>query len=116
MPGMENHPFGGPRHPPVLDMTLDGQFRSAPEAAPQPPRGWLDRLLARVSGVAMLLALGAGGLLVAALAVLAISVLLPVVLLAAVLGAGALWWKLRRAGFRMQGGGGRRMRFVVVRR
>ncbi len=118
MPNMENDPFGGPRRPPVLDMTLDGQFRAPPQPGPQPPRGWLDRALGKVGGLALLLALGAGGLLLASLAIVAIGVLLPVVLVAGLVGAGALWWKLRRAGFRMQGGGpgGRRMRFVVVRR
>ncbi len=115
MPGMDNSPFGHPRNPPVLDMTLDGQFRTAPQA-PAPRRTWLDRALGKVSGLALLLALGAGGLLLVALAVLAIGVLLPVVLVAGVIGVGTLWWKLRRAGLRVQGGGGRRMRFVVVRR
>ncbi len=109
MPDMENHPSGHPRNPPVLDMTLDGQFRTASEAPAR--RGWLDRALAKVSGVALLLALGAGGLMLAALAVLAVSILLPVVLGAGVIGAGTLYWKLRRAGL-----GGQRMRFVVVRR
>ena len=110
MPDMENHPSGHPRNPPVLDMTLDGQFRTAPEATAR-RRTWLDRALAKVSGVALLVALGAGGLLLAALAVLAVSILLPVVLVAAVIGAGTLYWKLRRGGF-----AGQRMRFVVVRR
>jgi hypothetical protein len=107
---MENHPFGRPRNPPVLDMTLDGQFRTAPEAAAR-PRTWLDRALGKVSGLALLLALGAGGLLLAALAVVAISVLLPVVLVAGVVGAGTLYWKLRRAGLGRPG-----VRFMVVRR
>jgi hypothetical protein len=110
MPGMEHHPSGHPRNPPVLDMTLDGQFRGAPEA-PLRRRTWLDRALGKVSGLALLVALGAGGLLLAALAVLAVSLLLPVVLIAAVIGAGTLYWKLRRAGLT-----GQRLRFVVVRR
>ncbi len=110
MPGMEHAPSGHPRNPPVLDMTLDGQFRTAPEA-PASRRSWLDRALGKVSGLALLVALGAGGLLLAALAVLAVSVLLPVVLMAAAIGAGTLYWKLRRAGL-----AGQRLRFVVVRR
>lgn len=80
--------------PPVIDMTPDGEFRD-----PVPPRGPgpFDRLLARVGGIAMLVALGAGALLLAGLAVLAISVLLPVVLMAGLIGGGSLWWRMRRA-------------------
>ncbi len=109
MPGMDNSPSGHPRRPPVLDMTLDGQFRTAPEAPRR--RTWLDRALGKLGGVALLLALGAGGLLLAALAVLAVGILLPVVLVAGLVGAGSLYWKLRRAGMGRQG-----LRFVVVRR
>ena len=106
----------GPRRPPVLDMTLDGEFRTGPEPATQ-PRGWLDRALGKLGGLALLLAVAAGGLLLAALAVLAIGVLLPVVLVAGLIGIGTLWWKLRRAGFRVQSAGdGRRRRYTLVRR
>ncbi len=105
MPPMEHNPQGGPRRPPILDMTLDGQFREAPDA-PMPRRG-LDRFLGKLSGLALLVALAAGGLLLAGLAVLAIGILLPVVLVAGLVGAGSLWWRLRRAG---------RAGFVVPRR
>ena len=45
-------------------------------------------------------------------AVLFVGLLLPVALVAGALGAGSLWWRLRRA--RRQGGDG--FRFVVIRR
>jgi hypothetical protein len=109
MLGMEQDPFAGSRRPPVLDMTLDGQFRSAPEYGAGPRLGWLDRVLGRVGG----LALTAGGLVLAGLAVLAIGLLLPVMLVAGLVAFGTLWWRMRRAGFRAQG---RNLRFVVVRR
>ena len=95
--------------PPVIDMTPEGEFRDpAPPQAARP----FDRFLARVGGVAMLVALGAGALLLAGLAVLAISVLLPVVLIAGLIGGGSLWWRMRRAGHT----GGRPVRFVFIRR
>ena len=54
-------------------------------------------MLARLGSVAMLVALSAGGLLLAALALLAIGVLLPIVLAAGAVGALTLWWRLRKA-------------------
>jgi hypothetical protein len=45
----------------------------------------------------MLVALGAGGLLMAAVALLAIGVLLPIMLAAGAIGATILWWRLRKA-------------------
>ena len=53
--------------------------------------------MARLGGVALLVALAAGGLLLAALALLAIGVLLPIVLAAGAIGAVTLWWRLRKA-------------------
>lgn len=111
MPGMSDPfgvPPGGRRPPVVLDMTPEGEFRTPPETAPRP---WLDRALGRVGGLAMLVALGAGGLLLAGLAVLAIGVLLPVVLVAGLVAFGTLYWKLRRAGLRPGA-----VRFTVMRR
>ncbi|NKC31949.1 hypothetical protein [Falsiroseomonas selenitidurans] len=99
---METH-----RTPPVLDMTPEGEFRHPP-APPQP--GWLDRTLARVGGVALLIALIAGGLVLASLAVVFVGLILPVLLVAGLIGAGSIWWRLRRA--RQQG----RPVFVVMRR
>jgi len=92
--------------PPVIDMTPEGEFRD-----PVPPRamGTLDRLLARIGGIAMLVALGAGVLALAGLAVLALSVLLPIALIAGLIGAGSLWWRMRR-------NGGQPVRFVFIRR
>lgn len=80
------------RRPPVIDMTPDGQFRELGL-----PRGtWVDRTLARVGGVAILLAVVAGGLVIAALAFALVGLLLPVLLGASVVGAAALWWRARR--------------------
>ncbi len=88
-------------------MTPDGQFTQPPT----PPRpGMLDRILARVGGVALLVALVAGGLVLASLAVLFVGLILPVLIVAGLIGAGSLWWRLRRA--RQQG----RPVFVVMRR
>jgi hypothetical protein len=113
MAGMENDPFTDSRRPPVLDMTLEGQFRTAPEPTGGiPRRSWLDRLLGRVGGAALLLALATGGLVLAGLAVLAIGLLLPVMLVAGLVAFGTLWWRVRRAAKST----GRSMRFVVVRR
>ena len=95
------------RPPPVLDMTPEGEFRD-----PAPRRATaLDRLLGRVGGVALLVALGTGGLVLAGLAVLAIGLLLPLALLAGLVAFGTLWWRLRRAGLRPGA-----LRFRVVRR
>lgn len=92
--------------PPVIDMTPEGEFR---DPQPQRPSSALDRLLARIGGVALLVALGAAGLLLAGLAVVAIGILLPVVLVAGLIGGGSLWWRMRRSG-------GQPVRFVFVRR
>jgi|1048.fasta_scaffold07488_3 hypothetical protein len=82
------------RPPIIIDMTPEGEFRDP--VPPPAPRG-LEGLLARLGGAAMLVALSAGGLLLAALAVLAIGVLLPIVLAAGAIGAITLWWRLRKA-------------------
>ncbi len=55
-----------------------------------------------------------GGLLLAGLAVLAIAVLLPVALVAGAIGAGALWWRIRRA--RRDGTVPQGVRFVIIKR
>ncbi len=87
-------------------MTPEGEFRD-----PVPPqgKGGLDRILARLGGVAMLVAIGATALVLAGLAVLAIGVLLPVAIIAGGIGAASLWWRARR-------GGGQPVRFVIIRR
>lgn len=108
MPMMENDPFARNR-PPVLDMTPEGGFREPPPR----PASWLDRALGRVGGLALVVALGAGGIVLAALAVLAIGILLPVLLVAGLVAFGTLWWRLRRAGFRP---GGASIRFTMGRR
>lgn len=106
-----------PPPPPVLDMTPEGEFRTPPEP---PRRGWLDRALGRVGGVALLVALAAGGLLMVGLALLFVGLMLPVAIVAGALAFGSLWWRARRA--RRGGGGGgpsagdSAIRFVVLRR
>jgi hypothetical protein len=100
--------------PPVLDMTPEGEFR---DPAPPPRANWLDRILARLGGAALLVTLVAGGMVVVALAVLFVGLLLPVAIVAGLVAFGSIWWRLRRAGVRTRGGsGGRPIRFVVLRR
>jgi len=82
------------RPPIIIDMTPEGEFRDPP--LPPAPRGF-ERFLARLGGVAMLVALSAGGLLLAAVALLAIGVLLPILLAAGAIGAITIWWRLRKA-------------------
>jgi hypothetical protein len=76
-------------------MTPDGQFRD-PATQGAGPGGWLDRVLARVGGVALLMAIVAGGLVLAALAVVFVSLLLPVLIVAGLVAAGSIWWRVRR--------------------
>ena len=90
--------------PPVLDMTPEGEFRGPA------PATWLDRALLRVGGVAVLLALGAGGIVLASLAFVVVGLLLPVVIVAGLVGAGVIWWRVRQ--LRRSG----RAAFVTVRR
>jgi hypothetical protein len=94
--------------PPVLDMTPEGEFR---EPAPPPRAGTLDRILGRIGGLALLVALAAGGLVLAGLAIMFAALALPVLIVAGAIGAGSIWWRLRRA--RKQG---RPIHFVVLRR
>jgi hypothetical protein len=75
---------------PVLDMTPDGEFRDPPR-----PSG-LNALLARTSGLAILVAVAAGGLLMVALAIFFIGLLLPVLIGAAAVASVSLWWRRRR--------------------
>ncbi len=105
------HTMDTHRRPPVIDMTPEGEFRDAP--APR-PASLLDRALARIGAVGMLVALVAGGLLLAGLALLAISILLPVALVAGAIGAGSLWWRIRRA--RRDGTMPPGARFIIIRR
>lgn len=83
-----------PRRPPVLDMTPEGEFR---DPAPPPRAGTLDRLLGRVGGIALLVAVAAGGLVLAAVAIMFAALALPVLIVAGAIGAGSIWWRLRRA-------------------
>ncbi len=103
-------PFRQPprAEPPVLDMTPEGEFRDPPPKA----RSGFDRLLARTGGVAMLVAVAAGGLVLAGLALIFVSLLLPVLIGAGAVAAASLWWRMRR--LRKQGVVP--PRFVVVRR
>lgn len=96
------------RRPPVLDMTPEGEFR---DPAPPPRAGTLDRILGRVGGIALLVALAAGGLVLAGLAIMFAALALPVLIVAGAIGAASIWWRLRRA--RKEG---RPVHFVVIRR
>lgn len=116
---MDNDRHGGHR-PPILDMTPEGEFRDPPSP---PRRGRLDRALARVGGLALLLAVAAGGLVVVALAVLLLGLLLPVAIGAGLVAFASLWWRARRlrggswrAGGPGPGRGTGSLRFVVIRR
>jgi len=89
-------------------MTPDGEFRD-----PLPPRrGWLDRALGRVGGLALLVTLAAGGLLLVSLAILFVGLLLPVLVGAGLVAFISLWWRMRR----LRRAGGDPVRFVVLRR
>lgn len=96
------------RRPPVLDMTPEGDFN---DPAPPPRVSRVDRFLGRVGGIAVLVALAAGGLVLAGLAIMFAALALPVLIVAGAIGAGSIWWRLRRA--RQQG---RPVHFVVMRR
>ncbi len=102
MPAMRD-----PRHPPLLDMTPEGEFRDPP----RPSR--LDRILAKTGGIAVLVLLATGGLVLAAVAVFFAALLLPVVVAAGAVAFVSLWWRARR--MRRQGLDPRIFR-VVVRR
>jgi hypothetical protein len=123
---METHrrpgsPYRDP-NPPVLDMTPDGEFR---DPLP-PPRGGLDAVLGKIGGLALLLTLAVGGLLLVALAVLFVGLLLPVAVGAGLVAFISLWWRMRRlrraagaggsAAAGAPGGGPGAVRFVVLRR
>ena len=88
-------------------MTPEGKFRDPPR-----PSG-LNALLARTGGVAMLVALAAGGLLLVAFAILFIGLLLPLAIGAGVIAAVSFWWRRRR--LRKMGIEPRGFRFVVKR-
>jgi hypothetical protein len=103
-------PHGRDPLPPLLDMTPEGEFR---DPLPAARRGWLDRALARLGGAALLVAVVTGGLLVVALAILFVGLLLPVAIGAGLIAFGSIWWRMRRL---RAAGGGRPVRFVVLRR
>jgi hypothetical protein len=88
-------------------MTPEGEFR---DTAP-PPRSGVDRIIGRVGNLAVLVALAAGGLVMAALAVLFVGLLLPVLIVAGTVGAASIWWRLRKLRK-----AGRPVPFVVIRR
>lgn len=119
---MDNDRRQGGHRPPILDMTPEGEFR---DPAPSSRRSWLDRALARVGGLALLLAVIAGGLVVVALAMLLLGLLLPLAVGAGLVAFVTLWWRARRlrgggaAGPGPRSGGfgrGDGLRFVVIRR
>ncbi len=82
------------RNRPVIDMTPDGEFKG-----PVPSNAsWLDRMLVKLGGAAVLVAMVAGGIVVAGLAVAFFALALPVAILAGLVAFGSLWWRARRAG------------------
>ncbi|WP_376092444.1 hypothetical protein ACE7GA_23655 [Roseomonas sp. CCTCC AB2023176] len=87
-------------------MTPDGGFREPPR------RSWLDRALLRVGGVAVLTAVIAGGLVLAASAILILGLLIPVLIVAGAIAFATLWWRVRRA----RRAGVVPARFVILRR
>lgn len=82
-----------PPHRPLLDMTPEGEFRDRP---PQPGGSRLNRLLLRVGAAAIVLAVIAGLLALAAVAVISLAVLIPAALIFGAVGAVSLWWRMRR--------------------
>jgi hypothetical protein len=97
----------------VIDMTPDGAFRDpAPET-----RSRLDQALGQVGGLALIVTLAAGGLLLVALALVFVGLLLPVAIGAGLVAFVSLWWRMRRlrqSGAGPSGTAG--IRFVVTRR
>jgi len=82
------------RDRPVIDMTPEGEFRG-----PAPSRkGFLDKALARVGGIAALVAIVAGGVVVAGVAIAFFALALPIAALAGLVAFGSMWWRMRRAG------------------
>jgi hypothetical protein len=79
---------------PVIDMTPEGEFRGPTPRRASP----MDKILGRVTGVAALVALVAGGIVVAGLAIAFFAIALPVAVLAGLIAFGSLWWRMRRAG------------------
>jgi len=72
------------RNRPVIDMTPEGEFRGP---TPRRPASPLDKVLSRLGGVAALVALVAGGIVVAGVAIAFFAIAF-----------GSLWWRMRRAG------------------
>jgi hypothetical protein len=87
------------RNRPVIDMTPEGEFRGPKPRQVTP----LDRLLGRLGGVAALVALVAGGVVVAGVAIAFFAIALPIALLAGLIAFGSLWWRMRRAGHQGRG-------------
>lgn len=94
-------------------MTPEGEFRDG-NAPPPPVGGAFDRALARVGGVAILVAIAAFGLVLAALAILFVGLVLPVLIVAGAVGGLSLWWRMRRA--RRNGQPMPTPSFIVIRR
>ena len=76
--------------PPILDMTPEGEFREKPQPS------WLDRVLARTGGIAILVLAAAVGLVLVAVAILFIGLLIPVAIGAGLVAAVSIWWRRRR--------------------
>ncbi len=91
------------RHPPVLDMTPEGEFTTPP------PPSAMDRAMGMALRVALAVAGLAGVFILASFALVALAVLIPVLLAAGLVAGGILWWRMRT-------GRGMPPQFVVIRR
>lgn len=82
------------RQRPVIDMTPEGEFRGTPAR----PATLADKVMARVGGVAALVALVAGGVVVAGIAIAFFAIALPIAVLAGAIAFASLWWRMKKAG------------------
>lgn len=82
------------RQRPVIDMTPEGEFRGPQPRAASP----MDKVMSKVGGVAALVALVAGGVVVAGIAIAFFAIALPIAVVAGAIAFGSLWWRMKRAG------------------
>jgi hypothetical protein len=85
-----------PNSKPVLDMTLDGYFRSPPAPGPGPSS---PSFLARLAAGAIAVAVLAGAASILVFVVLLLLTMLPVVIVAAAFGLFAIRTQIRRSGY-----------------
>jgi hypothetical protein len=104
---MAKSPFDIPPRGPVIDMTPDGEFRSAKTWSGKSPFGAFRYSASitpgtlKIGGIAILVAVLAGTVAAAALALWLAMTLVPIAIVAGLIGWGALKiqrWQARRAG------------------